>query len=250
MPILPGERMNEGNKALRIAAVGDLHVHEKPSEVYRSLFTELSVKADVVVLCGDLTHFGTVAEAENLAADIGSCSIPVVGVLGNHDYQSGHGEEIKKTLRAARMIMLEDEGFEHRGVGFAGVKGFAGGFNRHMLTSFGEEVIKAFVNEAINEALKLENALRTLNTSKVVVALHYSPVMETLKGEPLEIYPFLGSSRLAETIDSFEVDLVFHGHAHKGTFEGKTHKGVPVYNCCLELMSKLHADQPYALMEI
>jgi Icc-related predicted phosphoesterase len=242
--------MSEGDKPLRIAAVGDLHVHDKPAEIYRSLFTELSNRADVVVLCGDLTHLGTVAEAENLAADIGLCRIPVVGVLGNHDYHAGHGEEIKKTLRGARMIMLEDEAFEHRGVGFAGVKGFAGGFNRYMLTSFGEGVIKAFVNEAIREALKLENSLRTLNTPKVVVALHYAPITDTLKGEPLEIYPFLGSSRLAETIDSFDVDLVFHGHAHKGTFEGRTHKGVPVYNCCLELMSKMHAEQPYALMEI
>jgi Icc-related predicted phosphoesterase len=242
--------MSAGDKPVRIAAIGDLHVHEKPQSPFRSLFTELSTKADIVVLCGDLTHFGSVAEAENLAADISACTVPVVGVLGNHDYQSGHGEEIKKTLRAAKMVMLEDDTFEYRGIGFAGVKGFAGGFNRYMLTSFGEEAIKVFVNEAINEALKLENALRTLSTSKVVVALHYSPVLETLKGEPLEIYPFLGSSRLAETIDSFDVDIVFHGHAHKGTYEGKTHKGVPVFNCCFELMSKMHADQPYALVEV
>jgi Icc-related predicted phosphoesterase len=242
--------MSAGDKPVRIAAIGDLHVHEKPQNPFRSLFTELSTKADIVVLCGDLTHFGSVAEAENLAADLSACTVPVVGVLGNHDYQGGHGEEIKKTLRAAKMVMLEDDTFEYRGIGFAGVKGFAGGFNRYMLTSFGEEAIKVFVNEAINEALKLENALRTLSTSKVVVALHYSPVLETLKGEPLEIYPFLGSSRLAETIDSFDVDIVFHGHAHKGTYEGKTHKGVPVFNCCFELMSKMHADQPYALVEV
>jgi Icc-related predicted phosphoesterase len=242
--------MNEGDKPLRIAAVGDLHAHEKPHELFRDFFKQLSAKADVVVLCGDLTHMGTVAEAENLGAGIASGGIPVVGVLGNHDYQSGRADDIRKTLRAAGMIMLEDEAYELHGVGFAGVKGFAGGFNRYMLTSFGEDVIKAFVNEAINEALKLENALRTLNTPKVVVALHYSPVMDTLRGEPLEIYPFLGSSRLAETIDLFDVDMVLHGHAHKGTYEGKTHKGVPVYNCALELMNKLHADQPYALLEI
>jgi Icc-related predicted phosphoesterase len=242
--------MSDGDKRLRVAAIGDLHVHDKPPGPYRTLFIELSTRADIVVLCGDLTNLGSLTEAENLAADIASCTVPVVGVLGNHDYQSGHGEEIKKILRGALMVMLEDEAFEYQGVGFAGVKGFAGGFNRYMLTSFGEDAIKAFVNEAINEALKLENALRTLNTSRVVVALHYAPIADTLKGEPLEIYPFLGSSRLAETIDSFDVDIVFHGPAHKGTYEGKTHKGVPVYNCCLELMSKMHPAQPYALVEV
>jgi Icc-related predicted phosphoesterase len=135
-------------------------------------------------------------------------------------------------------------------VGFAGVKGFGGGFNRYMLTSFGEEGIKRFVAEAIQEALKLENALRTLMTEKTVVVLHYSPVTGTLHGEPLEIYPFLGSSRLAEAIDPFDVSAIFHGHAHHGTYEGRTNKGVPVYNTCLDLMRARDPSQPYVLIEM
>jgi Icc-related predicted phosphoesterase len=239
-----------GHKPLRVAAVGDLHVHEAPASAYRQLFTQISSKADVLVLCGDLTNIGTVAEAEALAADLSACTIPVVGVLGNHDHQSGHGDEVRKILRAAKMIVLDDDTFEYEGVGFAGVKGFAGGFNKHMLTSFGEEPIKTFVNEAVKESLKLENAIRTLGTERVVVALHYSPIAQTLEGEPPEIYPFLGCSRLAETIDLFDVDMVFHGHAHHGSHEGKTHKGVPVFNCCFELMQKRNAEQPFALVEV
>jgi Icc-related predicted phosphoesterase len=235
---------------VKIAAAGDLHVHDKPSGAYRSFFANVSSKADIVVLCGDLTNLGTVAEAECLAADLSVCAIPVVGVLGNHDYQSGHAEEVKRILRDGKMVLLDDETFEFQDVGFAGVKGFPGGFNRHMLTSFGEDAIKRFVNEAIVESLTLENALRSLSTSKIAVVLHYSPIAQTLQGEPPEIYPFLGCSRLAETIDQFDVDMVFHGHAHKGTFEGRTNKGVPVFNCCIELMRNLHAEQPYALLEI
>jgi Icc-related predicted phosphoesterase len=235
---------------VRIAAAGDLHVHDKPPGNYRSFFTNVSSRADIVVLCGDLTNLGTVAEAQSLAADLSACSIPVIGVLGNHDYQSGHADEVKKILREGKMVLLDDETFEFQGVGFAGVKGFPGGFNRYMLTSFGEEAIKRFVNEAISESLKLENALRSLSTSKIAVVLHYSPIAQTLLGEPPEIYPFLGCSRLAETIDLFDVDIVFHGHAHKGTHEGRTNKGVPVFNCCVELMRNIHAEQPYALVEI
>ena len=173
-----------------------------------------------------------------------------MAVLGNHDYQSGQVDEVKKILKSTKIVLLDDGPFEYEGVGFAGVKGFCGGFGRHMLTSFGEEAIKLFVTEALNESLKLENSLRTLETERTVVVLHYSPVAATLEGEPPEIYPFLGSSRLAETIDLFDVSAVFHGHAHHGTYQGKTNRGVPVYNCCYELMSKANEDQPFALIEI
>jgi Icc-related predicted phosphoesterase len=206
--------------------------------------------ADILLLCGDLTHLGTVVEAESLATDLGACMIPVVGVLGNHDYQAGHSDDISKVLRSAKVQLLGNDPFEYRGVGFAGVKGFCGGFNRHMLTSFGEDAIKRFVTESINESLQLENALRTLTTSRTVVVLHYAPIVGTLQGEPLEIFPFLGSSRLAETIDLFDVSAVFHGHAHHGTPEGRTNKGVPVYNCCHSLMSRINPSQPFALVEV
>jgi uncharacterized protein len=240
---------NNGH-ALRIAAVGDLHVHEKPQNLYRGFFADVSKNADVLVLCGDLTGIGLPVEAENLAMDLGACTIPIVAVLGNHDHQTGHVDEVKKILKAAKVHFLDDEPLEIGNVGFAGVKGFAGGFNRYMLTSFGEDAIKSFVNESINESLKLEHALRTLNTDKVVVALHYSPIVQTLHGEPPEIFPFLGSSRLAETIDLFDVSMVFHGHAHHGTYEGRTNRGVPVYNVAYELMRRMNSDQPYALLEV
>jgi Icc-related predicted phosphoesterase len=239
--------MSTGGK-LRVAAVGDLHVHA--AGAYRDFFVDVSRRADVLALCGDLTHLGGIAEAEGLAADLASCSVPVVGVLGNHDYQSGHAEEVRKILCAAKLVLLDKEPFIYQGVGFAGAKGFCGGFNKYMLTSFGEDAIKHFVAETVNEALQLENCLSALKTERTIVVLHYAPITATLHGEPLEIFPFLGSSRLAEAIDPFDVTAVFHGHAHRGTCEGRTNKGVPVYNCCYELMQRVHPEQPFALIEI
>jgi len=202
-------------------------------------------------LCGDLTNLGMPLEAERLVNDLRSCRIPVVAVLGNHDYQSGRAEELKQILRAGKVVVLEEtETFEMKGVGFAGAKGFCGGFDKHMLAPFGEDPIKHFVNEAVSESLKLEVALNSLRTLKTVVVLHYAPIPATVAGEPLEIYPFLGSSRLAETIDHFDVNAVFHGHAHHGSYEGKTVKGTPVYNCCMQLMQRINPDQPYALIEV
>jgi len=215
------------------------------------LFERVSQDADVLALCGDLTHLGMPAEAEKRANDLRACRIPGVGVLGNHDYQSGRVEEIKKILRATKVTVLdENETFEFKSVGFAGVKGFCGGFDKHMLTAFGEESIKHFVSEAVNESLKLEIALKALNTEKTVVVLHYAPIPGTVVGEPPEIFPFLGSSRLAETIDHFDVNAVFHGHAHHGSYEGRTIKGIPVYNCCLQLMQRVSPDRTYALVEV
>ena len=238
-------------KPIKVAAVGDLHVHDKPVDgSLRTLFADISTHAEVLALCGDLTTMGLPSEAENLAAELTACAIPVVAVLGNHDHESGQVEEFKKILKAAKVHFLGDETFIYKDVGFAGVKGFGGGFNRYMLTSFGEEAIKKFVGEALHEALKLENSLSSLNTEKTVVVLHYSPITATLKGEPVEIFPFLGSSRLAETIDLFDVSVVFHGHAHHGSYEGKTNKGVPVYNTCLELVRAKDPAQPYVLVEM
>jgi Icc-related predicted phosphoesterase len=174
-----------------------------------------------------------------------------VAVLGNHDYQSGKAEEVKQILRAGKVVVLEEtETFELKGVGFAGAKGFCGGFDRHMLAPFGEEHIKQFVGEAVNESLRLEVALKSLRTEKTVVVLHYAPIAATVVGEPPEIFPFLGSSRLAETIDHFDVNVVFHGHAHLGTYEGKTTKGIPVYNCCMQIMEKVNPERPFAVIEV
>jgi Icc-related predicted phosphoesterase len=243
--------MSASPHSLRVAAVGDIHVHENSSDAIQQVVRQVSQDADVLALCGDLTHLGLPEEAERLAKELHDCRIPVIAVLGNHDYQSGHAEEIKKILKAAKVAILEaSETFELNGVGFAGGKGFGGGFDKHMLTPFGEDAIKHFVTEAVNESLKLEVALQSLRTDRVVVILHYAPIAATVVGEPLEIFPFLGSSRLAETIDHFDVNAVFHGHAHHGTYKGTTTKGTPVYNCCYQLMQRLTPEKGYALVEV
>jgi uncharacterized protein len=235
-------------KPLRIAGLADLHVEETAAHPYRDLFSEISDRADVLALCGDLTNFGKPAEAEILAEDLRSCTIPVLGVLGNHDLESGQGEEVVRILQQAGLCFLETRVREIDGVGFAGVKGFAGGFGRRMLSSFGETAIKAFVAETMNEAMRLENALHALQTERIVVLLHYAPIAGTLAGEAAEIFPFLGSSRLAETIDRFRVKAVLHGHAHHGSYAGATPRGIPVYNCARPVAKD--SGRPYALIEV
>jgi hypothetical protein len=244
-------KMSDESAKVRVAAIGDLHVHQNSTGSFQELFDTISQNADVLALCGDLTHLGLPEEAESLAKDLHACRVPVVAVLGNHDYQSGHVEDVKKILRGAKVILLEEsETFELNGVGFAGVKGFGGGFDKHMLAPFGEDPIKHFVSEAVNESLRLEVALNSLRTERAVVVLHYAPIAATVVGEPPEIFPFLGSSRLAETIDHFDVNVVFHGHAHHGTFDGKTMKGTPVYNCSLQLLQKVTPERTFALVEV
>ena len=242
--------MSESDSAITLAAIGDLHVTETSEHRYRDLFQEISEVADVLALCGDLTNFGKTREAEILAEDLRSCTIPVVGVLGNHDYECGQPEEVAKILHGAGMTVLAEQAVEIKGVGFAGVKGFLGGFGRGELGAFGESPIKAFVDAALDEARKLENALRSLKTERNVAVLHYAPVAETVVGEPLEIYPFLGCSRLADAIDRFDhVSAVVHGHAHRGTHEGKTPRGTPVYNCA-QMVVEAEKGRPYALIEV
>ena len=235
---------------LILAAIGDLHVDQTDEHPYRDLFVEISAKADVLALCGDLTNFGRLEEAEILAEDLRAATIPIVGVLGNHDFESGHVEQVSEILRSGGMTLLDEQAVEIDGVGFAGVKGFIGGFGRGELGAFGEAAIKAFVEEGLNEARKLENALRTLRTERAVVVLHYSPIADTVEGEPLEIFPFLGSSRLAAPIDRFDnVRLAVHGHAHRGRYEGRTLRGIPVYNCSKPVLEALFG-RPYALLEV
>jgi Icc-related predicted phosphoesterase len=230
--------------------MGDLHVGKDDEGRYRELFAEISAQADVLALCGDLTNYGTTREAENLAEDLAACTIPVVGVLGNHDFECDQPDEVAKILHEAGVQMLDGEAYEIAGVGFAGCKGFVGGFGRNMLSAFGEPALKAFVQAAVDENLKLETSLRMLKTERVVVVLHFSPIPETLAGEPPEIFPFLGSSRLAETVDRFDgVQLALHGHAHKGTYEGRTPRGVPVYNVARPLLLQ-QFGRPYVLLEV
>ena len=239
-----------GNGSVKVAAIGDLQVGDDHARPSRDLFAQISAEADVLVLCGDLTNFGKTSEAENLAEDLMACTIPVVGVLGNHDYECGQPDEVSRILHQAGMQVLDGEAYEIGGVGFAGAKGFIGGFGRHMLTPFGEGPIKAFVQASVDENLKLESSLRMLRTERTVVALHYSPVIDTVMGEPPEIFPFLGSARLGETIDRFDgVKVVFHGHAHRGCIEGHTPRGVPVYNVARPLLAR-ERNREYAIVEV
>ena len=208
---------------LRIAATADLHYAKHSRGTLHEAFAEISRDADVLLLCGDLTDYGLAEEAEELVADIrAAVRIPIIGVLGNHDFESGQSELVCKVLDDAGVNMLNGEAIEIAGVGFAGVCGFGGGFGRRMLNAWGEPLIKQFVQESISHAVRLEQALAKLQTERRIVVLHYSPIRETLHGEDPEIYAFLGSSRLEEPINRFRVNAVFHGHAHNGVVEGKT----------------------------
>jgi len=238
------------DRKLRVAAIGDLHVMEDSVAPYRETFAEISSVADVLVLCGDLTNFGKTREAEILAEDIRSCTIPVVGVLGNHDYECGQPEKVCSILHDAGMIVLDEQAVEIGGVGFAGVKGFLGGFGRGELAPFGEPIVKAMVDEVLTESRKLENQLRTLRTDRSVTVLHYSPILGTIEGEPPQILQYLGSQRLCEPIDRFDhVKAVVHGHAHHGTYEGRTPMGRPVYNVAQFVLRPLFG-KPYVVLEI
>lgn len=230
---------NDNAGKLRVAALGDLHVGENARHPYLELFARISQEADVLLLCGDLTNFGKTPEAEILAEDLLACSIPVIGVLGNHDFESGQPQEVARILHEAGLKLLDGESHQVDGVGFAGCKGFIGGYGRNMLGAFGEPEIKAFVQAAVDENLKLETSLRMLRTDRIVVVTHYAPVSETLAGEPEQIFPFLGSTRMGETIDRFEgVSLAVHGHAHRGAYEGRTARGVPVYNVARPVLQR------------
>jgi Icc-related predicted phosphoesterase len=187
-----------------------------------------------------------------LAKELSSgARIPVVGVLGNHDFEASKQDEIRQILIDAGVTVLDGDACETHGIGFAGVRGFCGGFGRGALGPWGEEIIKHFVHEAVNEALKLESALARLRTPTKIAVLHYAPIRATVEGEPLEIFAFLGSSRLEEPLTRYAVRAVFHGHAHNGQLEGKTAAGSPVYNVALPLLQKRFPDRPpFRIVEV
>jgi Icc-related predicted phosphoesterase len=231
---------------VRIAAVGDIHLgraaHGPPIQ---TLFAQVAERADVLALCGDLTDRGDPEEGRQLGRALAAVGVPIVAVLGNHDHESSKVPELSRILSDAGVQVLDGgDAFEVHGIGFAGVKGFAGGFGRRALGPWGEECIKLFVREAVDEALKLETSLSKLRTERRVVLLHYSPIVGTVEGEPREIYAYLGSSRLEEPLIRYPVDVVFHGHAHHGTLEGKTVGGVTVFNVSLALLQRSFPDAP------
>jgi Icc-related predicted phosphoesterase len=243
--------LTQSKTIVRVAALGDLHFGRSSQGAFQQLFTQVSEQADALLLCGDFTDYGLPEEARALAKEItSSLRIPVLAVLGNHDFHSNKQDEIATILGDAGVMVLDGDAQEVLGIGFAGVKGFGGGFGPRALGPWGEEIFKRFVHEAVEEALKLESALARLRTSHRLVLLHYAPIQETCDGEPLEIYPFLGSSRLEEPINRYHVSAVVHGHAHRGQPEGRTATGVPVYNVSLPLMTRLSPERHFRVLEL
>ena len=235
---------------MRIAATADLHFSPQSYDRLREPLSRVRDEADVLVLAGDLTNYGKPEEMESLLNALVRLRVPTVAVLGNHDYESGQQTELIRMMSAEGIKVLDGTGYERDGVGFAGTKGFLGGFGRGALTSFGEPEVKAFVQAAIDETLKLERALSLLRAPKRVVVVHYAPVADTVKGEPPEIYPYLGSSRLAEVVDRHSANLVVHGHAHHGRHEGRTTGGIPVYNVGLPLLQAQDPPAVYRLFDV
>lgn len=244
--------MVSSNGKLRVAATADVHYGKQSKGKLQEMFDVVTREADVLLMCGDLTDYGLPEEAELLAADIRAhLRIPVLAVLGNHDFESGHPEAVTKVMEAAGVRMLDGEAAEIGGVGFAGVCGFGGGFGRRMLNAWGEPLIKSFVQEAIDQALRLEQALTQLTGDRRIVLLHYAPISGTVEGESPEIFPFLGSTRLEEPINRFRVSAVFHGHAHNGTAESATMSQIPVFNVAVPLLQRDNAaQQPFRVFEL
>jgi uncharacterized protein len=238
----------DGRRQVRIAVLGDLHFDGTATGALREAFAEANRVADVLALVGDLTTHGRPEQIEGFIAELKGVDIPIVAVLGNHDHEGDAAEAITEMLTERGVHVLDGSGVIVEGVGFAGTKGFAGGFGRGALAPFGETLIKDFVKHAIDESIKLENALRELTTETRVVLLHYAPIEDTVRGEPEVIWPFLGSSRLVQPIDTFGATVVFHGHAHHGSPEGVTPSGVPVYNAALPLL--LQHDKGFLLYEV
>ena len=245
--------MEENNKT-KIAAVGDIHVRESDTGKWTAFFKEVSTQADVLIIAGDVTDTGDEMEAHVLVDELKACSIPVVAVLGNHDYEKGRHKLIRQILLKSGVFVLDGEAVVLKDIGFAGVKGFGGGFGKHMLSFFGEGAMKAFVQETVDEALHLDRALSRLDTEqrdiKKIAILHYAPIMETVVGEPEAIFPFLGCSRLAEPLNRHKVVAAFHGHAHIGTLEGRTTDGVPVYNVAKPILQQQGYQHPFYLLEV
>ena len=237
-------------RPMRIAAIGDLHVTKESAGLLRPLLAQVEARADVLLLCGDLTDYGLADEAHVLARELSVVKHPIIAVLGNHDFESGHADKVVEVLSEAGVRVLDGDSLMIDDVGFAGVKGFCGGFGRGTLGPWGETAVKSFVKEALDEALKLESALARLRTPRRVALLHYAPIRDTVMGEPEEIYPFLGCSRLEEPLERYPVTVAFHGHAHRGALEGKTRVGTPVYNVALPLLRRHFGEMPLRIVNL
>ena len=235
---------------MRVAATADLHYSKQSSAVLKDQLSAVRDQADVLVVAGDLTNFGKPEEMEPLINILVRLRIPIISVLGNHDYESGRESDLIQMMSSEGIKVLDGTGYERDGVGFAGTKGFVGGFGRGMLTAFGEPEVKAFVKASIDEALKLERAMAQLRAPKRVVVLHYSQIAATVVGEAPEIHAYLGSSRLGEVIDRNGADLVVHGHAHHGTLNGSTTGGIRVHNVAITLLQSQEPSVAYRIFDV
>lgn len=231
---------------IRLAAVGDVHCGTETREEVRSQFASVRDHADALLLAGDLTRLGTPEEAEALADALSALrGMPIAAVLGNHDYHSDRQDEVRRIVQTAGVEVLEGRSvvWDVNGVrvGVAGIKGFAGGFEGAHATGFGEQEMKAFVGHAQALATQLDECLQRLDADLRILLLHYAPVRDTLSGEPREIFPFLGNYLFGELADAHGVDLVLHGHAHRGVERGRTPGGIPVRNVAQAVIQQGYA---------
>lgn len=235
---------------MRLAAVADIHLTEENRERDIRQFLPLNELADVLVIAGDFTNHGLPDELRTCLSVLEHVHIPIVAVLGNHDHESGHQDELAGMLRVAGIHLLDGHCFEIEGVGFAGTKGFCGGFAPHELMPFGEQGIKTFVEIAEREATKLDYGFAQLKSSIKVAITHYAPIKETIVGEPEAIFPFLGSSRLARALERHKPVMALHGHAHHGSFTFTTDSGVKVYNVALPILRERGEQHPFTLFTL
>src|SRR3954469_361194 len=235
---------------MRIAATADLHYSAQTLGILKEQLGKVRDEADVLIIAGDLTNFGRPEEMEPLVNVLVRLRIPTIAVLGNHDYECGKENELIRMMTSEGIKVLDGTGYERDGVGFAGTKGFLGGFGSGVFNAFGEPEVKRFVQAALDETMKLERALMQLRAEKRVVVIHYSPIMETVRGEPEQIFPYLGSSRLAEVIDRHGAHMIIHGHAHHGSPDGKTTAGIPVYNVALAVNQSQQPPLVYRVFEV
>jgi Icc-related predicted phosphoesterase len=235
---------------MRIAALGDLHGPRlRPGELMRRL-AGVEEQADVLLLCGDLTDDGAPHQARAVMHELMAVKIPIVAVLGNHDYEAGEVETVRRILAEARVQVLDGDAVVIGQLGIAGTKGFGGGFGKRRVIGFGEPATKQFVAAGRREAEKLAQALASLDTLHRVAITHYAPTMSTTIGEAPEILPFLGNSDLAEAAETAGADAMFHGHCHFGKLQGHTDHGIPVYNCALPVLDHQRPPRRYVVVEL
>ena len=235
---------------MRLAAVADIHLTAANHERDVRQFLPVNDLADVLVIAGDFTNHGMPEEMRAVLGVLENIRIPIIAVLGNHDHESGHQDELAGMLRVAGVHLLDGQCHDIDGIGFAGTKGFCGGFAPYELMPFGEQGIKTFVEVAEREAIKLDYGLAQTHAEKKVAITHYAPIKETIVGEPEPIFPFLGSSRLERALVAHRPVLALHGHAHKGTFSAESKSGVRVCNVALPILRQHGEAHPFAIFDL